>query len=52
MNEINLVGLAFDEALQILKDVVENQKFQTVRLVVGKFATPPYQKQIMTNHTI
>ena len=39
VNEINLVGLAFDEALQILKDVVENQKVQTVRLVVGKFVS-------------
>ena len=39
VNEIKLVGLKFKWALRILKDVVENQKFQTVRLVVGKFVS-------------
>ena len=43
VNEINLVGLAFDEALQILKDVVENQKFQNVRLIVGQNVLMAYE---------
>ena len=48
VNEINLVGLAFDEALQILKDVVENQKFQSVRLIVGQNIVLAYAMAMST----
>ena len=41
VNNINLVGLALDEALRILKDVAENQKFRTVKLIVGKNVSIP-----------
>ena len=36
VNEINLASLTFDEAFQILKDVVKNEKLQSVRLIVNQ----------------
>ena len=36
VNEINVMRLSFSNALQIFKDIVENPKLQTVRLIVNQ----------------
>ena len=52
VNDINLVGFAFDEALRILKDVAENQKFRTVKLIVGKNVSFPSRIKVCKIHHI